>query len=35
MLLDQVSKTKAAKAALEMDMPSPDPRMEASICMQG
>jgi flagellar protein FliS len=35
MLLDQVGKAKAAEAAKRMDMPSPDPRMEASICMQG
>ncbi len=35
LLLDQLSKTKAAKAANMLDMPAPDARMEASISMQG
>lgn len=32
-LLDQVSKSKAAKAAASMNLPGPDPRMEARISM--
>ena len=33
MLLEQTSKDKAAKAASNINLPSPDPRMEASISM--
>lgn len=35
MLMDQLAKSKAAKAATMLDMPAPDERMEASISMQG
>ncbi|MBV8780176.1 MAG: flagellar export chaperone FliS [Phycisphaerae bacterium] len=35
MLLDQLGKTKAAAAANQLDIPSPDSRMEMSISMQG
>jgi flagellar secretion chaperone FliS len=35
LLLEQLGKTKAAKAATKLDMPAPDSRMEASISMQG
>jgi|SRR5450432_833958 len=35
MLLDQLGKAKAAKAATTLDMPEPSSRMEASISMQG
>jgi flagellar protein FliS len=35
MLLDHLGKQKAAAAATKINMPSPDPRMEASISMQG
>jgi flagellar protein FliS len=35
MLLEKLSKQKAAVAARDIDVPSPDPRMEASISMQG
>lgn len=35
MLMQQLGKTKAAKAAATIDMPAPDARMEASISMQG
>lgn len=35
MLLDKLSKDKAAKAATTIDMPAPNERMEASISMQG
>jgi flagellar protein FliS len=33
MLLDQVSRDKAGKAAANMNLPPPDPRMEARISM--
>lgn len=33
MVLDQAGKEKAAKAAAGINMPSPDPRMEATISM--
>jgi flagellar protein FliS len=33
MVLDQAGKEKAAKAAAGMNVPSPDPRMEATISM--
>jgi len=35
LLMQQLSKGKAATAAAAMDIPSPDARMEASISMQG
>ena len=35
MLLDQLGKTKAARAATTIDMPAPDARMEASIRLTG
>jgi flagellar protein FliS len=35
MLLDQLSKHKATAAASKMEIPAPDPRMEATISMQG
>lgn len=35
MLLDQLSKQKAAAAATKLDMPAPSASMEASISMQG
>lgn len=35
MLLEKLSKDKAARAATSIDMPEPDARMEASISMQG
>jgi flagellar secretion chaperone FliS len=35
MLMQQLGKTKAASAAQKMDIPSPDPKMEASLCVQG
>ena len=35
LLLEQLGKTKAAKAATKLDMPAPDSRMEATISMQG
>jgi flagellar secretion chaperone FliS len=35
MLMEQLSKQKAAAAAATMDIPAPDSRMEASISMQG
>lgn len=35
MLLDHLGKQKAAAAASKLDMPAPDARMEASICVQG
>lgn len=35
MLLDQLTKQKAAAAASQMQVPAPDPRMEASMNMQG
>jgi flagellar protein FliS len=35
MLMDKLSKQKAGLAAQNINMPSPDPRMEASISMQG
>jgi flagellar secretion chaperone FliS len=35
MLLDQLGKSKAAAAAARLDLPAPNPRMEASISMQG
>jgi len=35
MLLDQLGKQKAAAAATKLDLPAPDPRMEAGISMQG
>jgi flagellar secretion chaperone FliS len=35
LLLDQLAKTKAAQAASSLDIPEPNERMEASICMQG
>jgi len=35
MLLDQLGKSKAAAAATKIEMPVPNPRMEASISMQG
>jgi flagellar protein FliS len=34
MVLDQVSKEKAGKAVAGMNIPGPDPRMEASISMR-
>jgi len=35
MLMDQLVKAKAADAAMKLNVPSPDARMEASISMQG
>jgi flagellar protein FliS len=35
MLMQQLGKAKAGLAAQKLNMPSPDSRMEASICMQG
>lgn len=35
LLLQQLQKQKAGSAAAKLDMPAPDARMEASICMQG
>ena len=35
MLMQQLSKDKAASAAASLDIPGPDARMEASISMQG
>jgi flagellar protein FliS len=35
MLLDELAKQKAGLAAQTMDIPTPDPRMEARISMQG
>jgi flagellar protein FliS len=35
MLLQQLSKTKAASAATRLNIPAPSERMEASISMQG
>lgn len=35
LLLQQVSQTKAAAAAMKIDMPGPDARMEASISFSG
>lgn len=35
MLLDQLGKTRAARAATTIDMPAPDARMEASIRLTG
>jgi flagellar secretion chaperone FliS len=35
LLLDQLGKQKAAVAATRINMPAPDPRMEAGISMQG
>jgi flagellar secretion chaperone FliS len=35
MLLSQLAQSKAGTAARRLDMPAPDPRMEASICLQG
>ena len=35
MLLDQLGKSKAAVAATRINMPAPDPRMEAGIRMTG
>ncbi len=35
MLLKQLGRQKAADAARKLDVPAPDARMEASICMQG
>lgn len=35
MLLERLAKDKAAKAALKLDMPAPDARMEASISFSG
>jgi hypothetical protein len=35
MLMDQLTKTKAAAAASQMQVPAPDPRMEATISMHG
>lgn len=35
MLLDKISKEKAARAAASIDMPEPSSRMEASLSMQG
>jgi flagellar protein FliS len=34
-LMDQLSKQKAATIARKMDIPAPNPRMEASISLQG
>jgi flagellar protein FliS len=35
LLLDQLGKQKAAVAAAKINLPGPDPRMEAGISMQG
>ena len=35
LLLDQLGKQKAAVAATKINLPAPDPRMEAGISMQG
>lgn len=35
MLVEQLSRRKAAAAATQIQVPGPDPRMEASISMQG
>ena len=35
LLLDQIGKQKAGNAARTLDVPAPNPRMEASISMQG
>lgn len=35
MLMQQLQKQKAGSAAARIDMPAPDARMEAGICMQG
>lgn len=35
MLMDQLGKQKAAAAATKIDMPAPDARMEARMCIQG
>jgi flagellar secretion chaperone FliS len=35
MLLDQLAKQKAGVAATRIDMPAPNEKMEASICVQG
>jgi len=35
LLMDKLSREKAATAARQLDMPSPDARMEASISLQG
>jgi flagellar protein FliS len=35
MLMEQLTKTKAAAAASQIPIPGPDPRMEATISMQG
>jgi flagellar protein FliS len=35
MLMDQMSKQKAAKVANQLDIPSPDARMEASFSLRG
>ncbi len=35
LLLQQLSQSKAAVMASKLDMPAPDPRMEASISLQG
>jgi flagellar protein FliS len=35
MLMEKLGKQKAAAAALKLDLPAPDPRMEASISVQG
>lgn len=35
MLMDQLGKQKAGMSARVLDLPSPSPRMEASISMQG
>ena len=35
LLLAQLGKQKAAAAATHLDLPAPNTRMEASICMQG
>jgi flagellar secretion chaperone FliS len=35
MLMEQLTKTKAAAAASQMQVPPPDPRMEATISMHG
>lgn len=35
LLMQQLQKQKAGATAAKMDMPAPNARMEASICMQG
>jgi flagellar secretion chaperone FliS len=35
MLMEQLTKTKATAAASQMQVPAPDPRMEATISMHG